>query len=155
MDLASHGRRAWEARQAKRRRMSSCEDGRVLPMSDTMPFWAVAALATIGIFWLAGYLYGLYWVGRRLGRRFRSVRRPWVPYSVLAFLSACLASTAAFLPADRFTRFFAGLVLFAAHAHPLLVGFWNSAEQARREDRRVWKDRAEAWISDWERTPKE
>ena len=124
-------------------------------MNEDVPFLGIVALSVVGLVWLAGYLYGLYWLATKLGRRFRSRRRPRLAYVLIVLAAAGVSACASFIPADRFTRFFIGLVVFVAHAHPFLVGFWVAGEAARREDHRRWKERADAWLSDWERTPKD
>jgi len=124
-------------------------------MGDGVPFLGVAALTVVGLVWLAGYLYGLYWLAYRLGEKFRSRRWPWAAYAIVVAGVTVLSSFTVWIPADPFTRFFIGLVVFVAHAHPLLVGIWVANERARREDHKVWHARTEAWLSDWERTPKD
>ena len=124
-------------------------------MNDGVSFLAIVGLALVGLFWLAAYLYGLYRLAHCLGRRFRSVRRPLVPYAVVVVASALLASLSALLPLDAFTRFCTGLIVFVAHAHPCVVGFWLAHESARKEDHRVWKNRTEEWLSNWESSRRE
>jgi glycerol-3-phosphate acyltransferase PlsY len=124
-------------------------------MNDGIPFPGIVALSLFGLLWLAAYLYALYWFALRLGRRVRSLRRPWASYVAVLVAAAVISAFAWFLPADAFTRFVIGLVVFVAHAHPFLVGFWVAAERARREDLKRWAEQTEAWLSDWERTPKD
>lgn len=124
-------------------------------MNDGIPFLGIVAISLVGLVWLGAYLYGLYRLATKLGRRFRSRRRPRLAYVFILAGATVVSSCAWLIPADAFTRFFVGLVLFVAHAHPFLVGFWVAGEAARREDHLRWKERADAWLSDWERTPKE
>jgi hypothetical protein len=122
-------------------------------MNDGLSFLGLAGLLLLGLLWLAAYLYGLYRLARHFGRRFRSVRHPFLPYATVVVAGAMLASLVAWLPFDPFTRFCFGLIAFVAHVHPFFVGVWTANEAARREDHQKWAERTEEWLSDWERSP--
>lgn len=124
-------------------------------MNDGISFLGIAALSLVGLLWLGGYVYGLYWLATKMGRRFRSKHGPWPAVSIAIVAAGLLSTTAWLLPADRFTRFCLGLVVFVAHAHPLCVGFWVASQAIRREDHRRWKEQTDAWLSEWEPTHKD
>lgn len=118
-------------------------------MEAAETFFGLAAALTVGTIWLAAILFGVYRLGRFVGRVWHP-RPAWSVYVVPAFSFLLLASLVWLAPTDRFTRLIFSTFAWVSMAYPYGVGVWiqRSIERRRREEE-LWR-RTREWLAEWE-----
>lgn len=119
-------------------------------MEEGLTFIALFVLSLAAMGWIALVLYGLHLLGKHLGTRYLSLRRPWLPSAVICSIGLLLACGMMLLPIDRLTRFCFGIIVWLAIVHPLLVGYWFARSKFTQDNRSTLWKRTDKWLSQWE-----
>jgi len=119
-------------------------------MEEGFAFIALFVLSAFAMGWIALMLYGLHLLGKSLGVRHPSLRRPWLPTVLICTIGLVLASGMMLLPVDRLTRFCFGIIVWLAVVHPLLVGYWFARSKFKQDNSSLLWKRTDKWLSEWE-----
>ena len=102
----------------------------------------------LGTFWLYVYCYGLYRLGRWIAERYRT--RPLPTFIGIAAASASLAFPFFFLQIDPIWKSVIVVGIWVTHSQTIAAGFWGGMEIGQKIDQRVFSERTEEWLREWE-----
>ncbi|MEJ5169832.1 MAG: hypothetical protein WHU10_02490 [Fimbriimonadales bacterium] len=118
-------------------------------MEAAETFVGLGALLTVATLWLAVFLFGVYRLGRFVGKVWQP-GRAWTVYALPGLGFAALASLVWLAPTDPFTRLVFSVFAWVSMAYPYGVGVWiERAQERRRRNEEFWR-RTQDWLREWE-----
>lgn len=111
-----------------------------------MPIIVCALL--LGTFWLYVYCYALYRLGRWMAQRYRTRATPSL--FVIALGSALLSAPFFFLDLDPIWKSVIVIGVWVIHTQSVGSGFWGGMEIGQKTDEKVFSERTEEWLREWE-----
>ncbi|HRJ33756.1 MAG TPA: hypothetical protein PKY51_09390 [Fimbriimonadaceae bacterium] len=97
------------------------------------------------------YVYGLFFLSRRLGELAPSRSRVRGHFLMTLLLSAGLSLGAWHLPVDPYLKFFLSVTMILIHSVPMSLGYWAGKENLERERKRALEANTMRLLMEWER----